>query len=144
MASYITETNARARLKDQFDDFFDLNTAPQDFNDDVAAAEGEVNSLVGRRYVLPVSTEEALAVCTALALDLFAERAWMRAEAGSEIPEKIKDMAAIARKRLEQISKGISSFIGAAQQSAPGGAATALAISTGDEPQMTSAKLQGF
>lgn len=144
MSMYITSTNATARLGSLFAQFYNLETKPDEFANDVERAEGEVNMFVGRRYILPPSTSEASAVTRELALDLFEEQAWTRGGAGSTVPEKVKDKAARARKLLEQISKGVAKFVGATEQEAPGGAATAVAVSSGEDATMTKDSLTGF
>lgn len=136
---YINSDNAAKRLGGQFASFYDLPTDADAFAEDVGRIEGEVNSLVGRRYSLP-PTGDGLSLVTGLALDLFEERAWQRGGAGDAVPEKVTAKAAQARKLLEQIAAGKAMLIGSNQVSGPGGGA-AVAVVSADEPVMTTKRL---
>ena len=137
---YISEASARARLKDNFDKFYNLSTRPADFSDDVANAEGEVNSYIGRRYKLPPAGD-GLGTAAQIALDLLEALAWKRSGAGSTMPEKIKDAVDAARKKLADYSTGKAVLIGAEYADAPGGIGTPVAVVDGDAPMFTKDRL---
>jgi hypothetical protein len=138
---YINEDNAAKRLGGQFAEFYDIETDQAPFDEDVARIEGEVNSLVGRRYQLPPAGA-GLGLVIGLALDLFEERAWQRGGAGDTVPAKVTEKAAQARKLLEQISAGKATLADSQQASAPAGSAAAVAVVQIDTPLMTSKRLQ--
>lgn len=140
---YITEANARARLKENFDKFYDLAARPDDFADDVSKAENTVNSYAGKRYVVPPSGA-ALSMLTQLSLDLLERYAYKRSGAGSTIPEKIQDAHDDAIKILADYSTGKAVLIGGTFTSSPGNMGSAIAVVEGDDAVFTKTRLNGL
>jgi hypothetical protein len=140
---YITDSNARARLKTNFDKFYPSATRDAEFADDVSKAEGFVNGYIGKRYVIPPSGS-ALDTVTSLALDLLEGFAWKRGGAGSQIPDNIKDNVAAALRILADYSTGKAVLMGGTYAASPGNMGTPVAVVEGDDAVFTNDRLQGL
>ena len=141
MANYITEASCRNRLRDDFDNLYELPGAQDDLTQDIEGVEGVVDSYVGKRYEVPVTDTRALLFIVPLVLDLFAERAF---GAGSEIPKKISDSADTARKMLEKIASGAMTLAGATGLTErPSGGADAILVDA-NTPEFKRSDMEGF
>lgn len=142
MGDYLQQADVQGRLKAAFARLYDLPADATDLAADIAAAEALCNASVGKRYVVPVTNSAALPLIRSLALDLFEEKAWRRG-AGTEIPEKVRGAADVARHQLEQIAKGLLSLAGADVAENPTAGASAQLVA-GNAPQFTHTDLEGF
>ena len=141
--SYIEQSDVEQRLRDNLAALYNLPTEQGDLDADIASAEALVDSYLGRRYAVPVTSNEAQNVLKVLSLALFEELAWSRA-IGEELPKKVWDAANTARKQLEQISRGEISLAGADVTESAGGSSSAVAVVSGNDPEFTRQKMEGF
>lgn len=142
MSTYLTITAAKARLARQYTTLYSPGGALDEtlITADITAAEAEVNAYLAARYTIPVTA--GLDLVIDWALTLFEYRAYRRAP-GADIPEKIKDAAAVVRKALADIAKGTMSLPGATE-SATTAAGSGFIIVDTNTPEMTRAKLRGW
>ena len=144
MPAYLTTDDCKAHLRDAFARLYVLPADQADLDKAIALVEALVNGSVGKRYIVPVTTpQEAVLICQALALDLFAEHAYKTRGSGAALPEKLAKAADTARKQLVDIATGKFSLAGAAAPENPDAGGSALLIS-GNEPQFTRRDLEGF
>lgn len=140
--AYIAAGDAQARLKDAYARLYELPAQQADLAADLGAANAAVDSYVGRRYALPVTSAAALAYLKELALGLFEEIAWRRA-AGDELPKKIQTAADNARKQLEAVAQGRTIPGGATDLGERGAGADAILVD-GPEPSFRREDMEGY
>ncbi len=144
MALYLTTEDAQAKLRD---DFAQLYTLPDDqdaLDKDLADADGLVNAYLRKRYALPVTDAEALRAVRAWSIALFCPVAYQRNSSG-DIPEKVKLAEKNARADLSMIATGAIKLPGNQTEAGSGSSSgSSVAVVTGNEPQFTHDKLDGF
>ncbi|GEM_PF-1018366 len=82
--------------------------------EDLADAAAEIDGVISKRYQIPVTAQESLALLKGWNLTLAEERSYSRA-AGSDFAEKVKSRVAIVRKYLVDAAAGIFKLPGAAE-----------------------------
>lgn len=142
MPAYLSTAAVSGRLKASFAQLYKLPTDQTDLDTDMAVAESQVHAYIGKRYVVPVTAEEALVLVKGWALDLFEEIAWRRG-AGSELPKKVAGAADVARRQLADLAKGALSLAGAVVAENPDAGAGAQIVE-GNTPQFKRDDLAGF
>lgn len=143
MGNYIDIDIVRADLEEDLDGFYTLPDQQQKLEDDIAFAEGIVNSYVGKRYQTPVTDSSALDVLRPITLDVFKGKAYDRG-AGPELPAKIVDAVKTAMAMLKDIAEGKATLAGAVGLAErPEGGAEAIIVE-GNAPEFAKGHLEGY
>jgi len=109
--------------------------------EDLANANAEVDGAIAKRYSVPVTAADAIALLKGWQLTLSEELAWNRS-ASDAIPEKVKDRVKVVRERLKEARDGNFRLPGAPAETASGqGGAAILSVAT---PVFTREKMGGF
>lgn len=143
MGIYITTADVQGRLKDHFSGLYKLPADQVDLDADILSADSEVNASVGKRYALPIANATALAWLKTLALDLLAERAWVRGP-GDEVPKKVATQAKTARDQLADIAAGKATIGGATALAESAAAGADAIVIAGNKPEFTRDQMEGF
>jgi len=140
--SYITRTDVKDRLARQYATLYaKAGTLDETLiDDDIDAAEGEVNGYLAARYTVPVAS--GLALVKSWCLTLVEELAYSRSPA-EKIPEKITDRVAAVRKALADVAKGTLT-LGADPAPAEKTAAAGTIVVAGSTPEFTREKMSGY
>jgi phage gp36-like protein len=109
--------------------------------EDIADAAAEIDGYLAKRYLVPVTAPDALALLRTWTLDLAIERAFLR-PGGSEIPEKYKKRAADVRQNLRDVAKGTMVLPADAAESGRSAGGSVLVV--GNEPEFTREKMAGY
>ena len=135
---YAEIADLRARLGNSiFDEIYPSDEAAVE---DLADAQAEVDGCISRRYIIPVTSPQALPLLKGWTLTLCEERAYSRA-AGSCYAEKVTVRAAQTRKYLAAAADGSFSLPGAGENS---GSSAGISLIAGDEPVFTREKMKGY
>lgn len=139
MTSYASTASLSSRLGDKFASIYGEDTSVA--QTDLLESSAEINGFLAKRYQLPISSPQALALLASWELDLAVERAFLRA-GGSVIPEKFKDRASAVRQFLKSIARGEMVLEGAEESTTASAGGTALVV--GNEPVFEREDLAGF
>jgi len=143
MGDYFSQADAETRMRDHLTELYELPEEQTDLDADIDNVETTVNSYVGKRYAVPITSDTAIAFLKVLCLDLFEETAWHRGS-GDELPKKVQTKADNARKQLELVSKGTITLGGAtALTERQTGGADAIIVD-GNTPEFDRDNMKGF
>lgn len=143
MGQYITRDDVKDRLQRQYGTLYAGTGGTLDetlIDQDIAAAEAEVNGYLGTRYSVPVAT--GLELVKGWSLTLVEELAYSRSAAAG-LPEKIRDRVKAVRAALRDVADGRLSL---GVDPAPGersSGGTFIAVE-GNTPEFTRSKMDGF
>lgn len=135
--SYADVTALRARLGDIFDAIYDSGDSVAAV-EDLADATAEIDGVIAKRYRVPVSAPESLALLKGWNLTLAEERSYSRA-AGSDFAEKVKSRVALVRKYLADVAAGTFSLAGAEENGAQ-----SLSVVSGEKPIFTRDQMRDY
>jgi phage gp36-like protein len=142
MPDYITRTDVKDRLARQYATLYTKAGTLDEtlIDDDIEAAEAEVNGYLGARYAVPVTA--GLALVKGWCLTLVEELAYSRSPA-EKLPEKITARVAAVRKALADAARGTLTLGADPAPSEKSAGADAIVVS-GPDPEFTREKMSGF
>ncbi|MBR7143831.1 MAG: DUF1320 family protein [Lentisphaeria bacterium] len=120
---YAAPEDLKKRLGDVFASLYirlDGTLMDEEIASDLAAADGEINGMIGTRYVVPVVSDTAKDLLKNWAVTLAEELAWSRS-GKSELPKNLQSRLDTVRKQLERIAEGKMVLPGAVQDNVTGG-----------------------
>lgn len=120
---YAAPEDLKKRLGDVFASLYvklDGSLMDEEIASDLAAADGEINGMIGTRYVVPVVSDTAKDLLKNWAVTLAEELAWSRS-GKSELPKNLQSRLDTVRKQLERIAEGKMVLPGAVQDNVTGG-----------------------
>lgn len=141
---YATPEDLKIRLGEVFKSLYvklDGSAMTEEVTSDLAAAEGEINGMIGTRYVVPVSSPGANELLKNWTVTLAEELAWSRS-GKSELPKNLQNRLDIVRKQLERIAEGKMVLPGAVQDNVTGGGAVVCVEI--DEPVFGRKNMEGY
>lgn len=141
---YALPEDLKIRLGDVFKSLYtklDGTFMTEEIAGDLAAAEGEINGMIGTRYVVPVSSAGASELLKNWTVTLAEELAWSRS-GKSELPKNLQNRLDTVRKQLERIAEGKMILPGAVQDNASGGGSVACVEF--DEPIFGRKHMEGY
>ena len=124
---YALPEDLKIRLGDVFKSLYtrlDGTFMTEEIAGDLAAAEGEINGMIGTRYVVPVNSSGANELLKNWTVTLAEELAWSRS-GKSELPKNLQSRLDTVLKQLERIAEGKMVLPGAVQDNASGGGSVA-------------------
>jgi len=143
VGNYLSTDNAKTALKEIIEVYND-DTGAYDstrLDNDIDAAEAEVNSGLTIRYTIPATSSTGIALCESWTLAILRSKAYSRL-AMSETPIVILAEAKAARSAIRMVGSGAIDLPGETEQTTTG--LIAQIRTTSNTPQMTRAKLAGF
>jgi len=143
MGNYLANATAQTALKEILEVYND-DTGTFDstrLDNDIDAAEAEVNSGLTIRYTIPATSSTGIALCEAWSLAILRSKAYSRL-AMSETPIVILAEAKAARNAIRMVGSGAIDLPGETEQTTTG--LIAQIRTTANTPQCTRAKLAGF
>lgn len=141
---YALPEDLKIRLGDVFKSLYtrlDGTFMTEEIAGDLAAAEGEINGMIGTRYVVPINSSGVNELLKNWTVTLAEELAWSRS-GKSELPKNLQSRLDTVRKQLERIAEGKMVLPGAVQDNASGGGSVACVEF--DEPIFGRKHMEGY
>ena len=142
--SYITKADVKARLPRQWQTLYTANGVVDEslIDGDIAAVEAELDGYFAKRYAVPVTG--GLDLVRNWGLSLLEELAYSRS-ANAELPKKVSDRVVIVRKALRDVADGrLTLGTDPTPVANAAGSDGGFIVVSGNEPQFTRAKMDGF
>ncbi len=111
MANYATVSDLKNRLQSTYDHIYSDDTLAED---DLNAAESEINGSVNNRYELPIKKVEVLYLLKDWTLTLVEERTFARGSS-PVLAESVKERIALVRGYLAMVRSGDFKLVGCAE-----------------------------
>lgn len=143
MGNYVDRTDVRRRLRRNYEALYSVDGAVDTdvLDDDIEAAEGQVDGYLGQRYVVPITDASALRLVKAWALSLVEEQAYN--VPGRKLPTNVEQRVKRAHAQLAKAAEG-DLGLGAPEVPTERSAATETMIVEGNTPEMERADLKGW
>ena len=144
MARYATVDDLLLRLSDLHGGVYrklDGKMMTAEAESDLAAAEAEIDGVIGVRYTVPVTSAAAAGLLKSWTLTLAEELAWSRSGKDA-LPKNLEQRLETVRRYLRDVAKGETDLPGAAENADSG--AGSVVLVEGNTPEFTREKLAGF